>query len=213
MHEDFAPTTSTSHQGTCSGRYSATKVTRKIYVHPLVVNMIQQLCALVRFVLDICGAMLTVSVVTDQTRLRLSLIIMVSHSLQEAFNLLLPEEEEFGSIKAPAANETTPPGVATVWICFVPLFLAIPAVMVVSSPYWWRPYQRGEETMVMVTALLALFVLEGLLPVLIFVSSVLLLLQQVPWLTGIVVLLSLWVILTFLTNFVRCAVYNQLGGR
>jgi hypothetical protein len=212
MYEEVTPATSTSHQSTCSGRYSPTTVTRKIYIHPLVVNVIQKLCALVRFVQDICGAMLTVSIVTEQTRLRLSLIIMATHSLQEAFNQLLPEGEEFGSIKASAANETTPPGVATVWICFVPLVFAIPAVMVVSLPYWWRPYQRGEETMVMVTALFSLFVLEGLLPVLIFVSSVLLLLQQVPWLTGIVVLLSLWVISTFLTNFVRCAIYHQLGG-
>jgi hypothetical protein len=73
---------------------------------------------------------------------------------------------------------------------------------------WWRPHR--EETLLMMTALFALFLLETL-PIVIFLSSATLLMRQLDWMTGLAIICVGWAVLLFLAHFVRCAVYQTIG--
>lgn len=61
------------------------------------------------------------------------------------------------------------------------------------------------------TALVTLFILEAVLPLLFVMFTAFLIWKQVSWTTGIVIMAILWTILVALANWIRRTVYQSMG--
>lgn len=164
---------------------------------------------------------MTVQLVSKESLEQLSLLVLASHNFLYNFQALADQYSSDGSdgnngdlnmtaVAVAEIQEEQAPLIPFAWIWAVPLLMLFTIGVITSSPYWWRPH-RGE-TMVMVTALVSLFLLEALLPVMIFISTAMLFLRQVHVWCGLAMIGGVWAVLTCLTHMMRCAVYQNLGG-
>lgn len=170
-----------------------------IYVHPLLVDVVKHALWWSRACIDLGTSLITIPIFTEDVSLqRISLLLVNAHYIIPYLQSILPVEAE-GSPQ---------PLIPPLWLWCAPLLMSFAIGIIASSPYWWRPHR--EETLLMMTALFALFLLETL-PIVIFLSSATLLMRQLDWMTGLAIICVGWAVLLFLAHFVRCAVYQTIG--
>lgn len=68
-----------------------------------------------------------------------------------------------------------------------------------------------QQDAAMATALVTLFILEAVLPVLFVLFTTFLIWKQVSWTTGLFIMAILWTILVSLANWIRRTVYQSMG--
>eukprot|EP00543_Licmophora_paradoxa_P018420 CAMPEP_0202469664 /NCGR_PEP_ID=MMETSP1360-20130828/79178_1 /ASSEMBLY_ACC=CAM_ASM_000848 /TAXON_ID=515479 /ORGANISM="Licmophora paradoxa, Strain CCMP2313" /LENGTH=106 /DNA_ID=CAMNT_0049095077 /DNA_START=278 /DNA_END=598 /DNA_ORIENTATION=- len=93
------------------------------------------------------------------------------------------------------------------WLLGIPLIASTLIALLVALPYIWRPYQEA----VVITALVALFCLEALLPLLIFIGTYLLLTGQLEIYSGVALLALVWFLITAATHWISCTIFQQMG--
>jgi hypothetical protein len=174
-------------------------------VHPLLLDVFQQTWLWTCTCWEVCGTLVSIELLSEESLQRLSIMILVCHNLQVLVDHSILPTFPDDQVGLPPVQLIIP----IVWIWAAPMLMSFAIGIIVTSPHWRRPHR--EETIAMVASLVALFLLEALLPVMIFVSTTMLLMRQVDWLIGLVLIGSVWALFTFLTHFIRCAVYQNLN--
>ena len=172
-----------------------------IYVHPLLVDVVKHAIWWSRACIDLGTNLMTIPIFTEDVSLqRISIFLLNAYYIIPYLECILPVE----------AEGSPPPLIPPLWLWCAPLLMSFSIGIIASSPYWWRPHR--EETLLMITALVALFFLETL-PIVMLLSSATLVMRQLDWMTGVAIICLVWAVLIFLTHFVRCAVYQTIGER
>ena len=183
----------------CHRTSSSRSANHIIYIHPLIVDVFKHVLRWSRACLHLGATLVTITIFTEASLQRLSLILLFGHQIQLCMDSVVP-----------AANEHSQPLLPIMWLLGILLVLPCVVGIIFSSPFWWRP--RREETVIMMTALFVLFLLEALLPIIIFVSSVMILMRHDDWLSGLSMVAIVLALLVFMTHFIRCVVYQTIGG-
>jgi len=183
-----------------------------IEVSPLFGRVFQYGLWLIQTCWDFCVDFVTIPIFSDEVLLRISLLLVCSEKVSTI-------SEQLMAMSLTNLNETSLNHVDNInslipswWVLACPVMTVLLICIAVSSPYWCHLFPSiREETFMLIIPLVTLFLLEAFLPVLIFISSTLLLLRQVDWFTGMALLLTVWALLSIITHFVRCSVYQHMN--
>jgi len=180
------------HQSPSStgGQQSRSTTFHTICMNPFLISLLLHVFEFMRVCWEICWRLLTSPTLSEAALVRLSIACLGLH-------ILHPYIEAQPEVKLPWWFFG---GIATATLTLTTLLL--------SMPYWIR-LDQGEA--IIVTALVCLFLLESLQPIMILSCVSLIIMRQVSLIAGIFVLGVLWGCITFTTYFIRCYAYQHMG--
>jgi hypothetical protein len=183
-----------------------------VTIPPIVADVCKQAVEWSRMFWDVGVALVSMPLFQNDDSLELvSIVLLTGYTLIPYVHSILPPMEIW-MFHLPDGSALPPNEVwmmfPVMWLWCAPLLLSFSIAILISSPYWWRPHQ--EETILMVSALVTLFFIEALLPIMILLSSTFLLLRDVDWVTGVLIMFVIWTLMMFMAHIVRCAIYQTM---